>query len=119
KQWLHQPLANRSRIEKRQQMVESLIENYFTRVELQNALKEVYDLERLSGRIAFGSASGRDLAQLRSSLEKVPAIIEELAGAGSVQLADFAETLDRCGEVCELLGAISENPPLSAKEGGV
>src|SRR5690606_25781923 len=49
----------------------------------------------------------------------VPAIIEELAGAGSVQLADFAETLDRCGEVCELLGAISENPPLSAKEGGV
>src|SRR5690606_9285385 len=56
KQWLHQPLANKSRIELRQQMVESLIEHYFTRVELQNALKEVYDLERLSGRVAFGSA---------------------------------------------------------------
>ncbi len=119
KQWLHQPLANRSRIELRQQMVESLIEHYFTRVELQNALKEVYDLERLSGRVAFGSASGRDLAQLRSSLEKVPAIIDELTESGNAQLADFASRLDRCGEVCELLEAISDNPPLSAKEGGV
>ncbi|MFD1030940.1 DNA mismatch repair protein MutS [Metaplanococcus flavidus] len=119
KQWLHQPLANKSRIEVRQQMVESLIEHYFTRVELQNALKEVYDLERLSGRIAFGSASGRDLAQLRSSLEKIPAIIDELSGAGNGRLSDFAGRLDRCGEVCELLEAISDNPPLSAKEGGV
>ena len=119
KQWLHQPLANRNRIELRQQMVEQLIEHYFTRVELQNALKEVYDLERLSGRIAFGSASGRDLAQLRSSLEKIPAIIDELTGSGSPQLAEFAGRLDRCGEVCELLEAISENPPLSSKEGGV
>ena len=119
KQWLHQPLANRSSIEKRQTMVEALIGNYFARVELQGLLKEVYDLERLSGRIAFGSASGRDLAQLRSSLEKVPAIIAELANSGYDALAKFSGKLDRCEEVGELLEAISINPPLSAKEGGV
>ncbi|MDN7241213.1 DNA mismatch repair protein MutS [Planococcus sp. N028] len=119
KQWLHQPLANRRLIENRQKMVEALMAQYFTRVELQGLLKEVYDLERLSGRIAFGSASGRDLAQLRSSLEKIPAIINELSNSGSDDLASFGEKLDRCGEVCELLEAISENPPLAAKEGGV
>ncbi|WP_255473337.1 DNA mismatch repair protein MutS, partial [Planomicrobium sp. CPCC 101110] len=119
KQWLHQPLANRRGIEERQRLVEELITQYFTRVELQGLLKEVYDLERLSGRIAFGSASGRDLAQLRSSLEKVPAIISELADSGSGELVKFSAKLDRCGEVCDLLEAISENPPLSAKEGGV
>ncbi len=119
KQWLHQPLANRSLIEKRQTMVEALIGNYFTRVELQGLLKEVYDLERLSGRIAFGSASGRDLAQLRSSLEKVPAIIAELANSGYDALAEFSKKLDRCEEVGVLLDAISANPPLSSKEGGV
>lgn len=119
KQWLHQPLANRHLIEKRQQLVDSLITQYFVRVELQELLKEVYDLERLSGRVAFGSASGRDLAQLRSSLEKVPAIISELANSGHGTLANFSDKLDRCGEVCELLGAISDNPPLSSKEGGV
>ena len=119
KQWLHQPLANKRMIESRQQMVEALIDHYFVRVELQGLLKEVYDLERLSGRIAFGSASGRDLAQLRSSLEKVPAIIGQLADSDSPALAAFSGQLDRCGEVCELLDAISENPPLSSKEGGV
>ncbi|MGO1059882.1 DNA mismatch repair protein MutS [Planococcus sp. FY231025] len=119
KQWLHQPLANRHLIEKRQQLVESLINQYFVRIELQELLKEVYDLERLSGRIAFGSASGRDLAQLRSSLEKMPAIISELANSGHGTLANFSDKLDRCGEVCELLEAISDNPPLSSKEGGV
>ncbi|MGI2327157.1 DNA mismatch repair protein MutS [Planococcus sp. YIM B11945] len=119
KQWLHQPLANRRLIEDRQYMVEALINNYFARVELQGRLKEVYDLERLSGRIAFGSASGRDLAQLRSSLEKIPSIINELENAGSEALANFSGKLDRCGEVCELLEAISDNPPLSAKEGGI
>src|SRR5690606_32637838 len=65
KQWLHQPLANKRMIEERQHMVAAWIDQYFARVELQGLLKEVYDLERLSGRIAFGSASGRDLAQLR------------------------------------------------------
>lgn len=119
KQWLHQPLANKHMIESRQQMVEALIDRYFVRVELQGLLKEVYDLERLSGRIAFGSASGRDLAQLRSSLEKVPAIIGQLKESESPALEAFSDQLDRCGEVCELLDAISENPPLSSKEGGV
>ncbi|HSI67491.1 MAG TPA: DNA mismatch repair protein MutS [Planococcus sp. (in: firmicutes)] len=119
KQWLHQPLANKMRIEKRQELVAGLIDRYFVRAELQQLLKEVYDLERLSGRIAFGSASGRDLAQLRSSLEKVPSIVEELANSGIGSLEHLSENLDHCGEVCELLEAISENPPISAKEGGV
>lgn len=119
KQWLHQPLANRSSIEKRQMMVEALIGNYFARVELQGLLKEVYDLERLSGRIAFGSASGRDLAQLRSSLEKVPAIMAQLADSGYEALVEFSKKLDRCEEVGLLLDAISASPPLSSKEGGV
>ena len=119
KQWLHQPLANKWLIQQRQSMVAALIDQYFVRAELQGLLKEVYDLERLSGRVAFGSASGRDLAQLRSSLEKVPSIIEELENSKNDTLEAFSSRLDRCGEVCELLLAISENPPLSAKEGGV
>ncbi|MBT2581974.1 DNA mismatch repair protein MutS [Planococcus sp. ISL-109] len=119
KQWLHQPLADRYAIEARQTMVEALMDRYFVRVELQQLLKEVYDLERLSGRIAFGSASGRDLAQLRNSLEKIPQLMEELAASGHAALEQFSTVLDPCPEVCELLTAISDNPPLSAKEGGI
>ncbi|MDN5710543.1 MAG: DNA mismatch repair protein MutS, partial [Planococcus sp. (in: firmicutes)] len=53
KQWLHQPLADRFAIEARQQMVDALMDRYFVRVELHQLLKQVYDLERLSGRVAF------------------------------------------------------------------
>lgn len=119
KQWLHQPLADRYAIEARQQMVEALMDRYFVRVELQQLLKEVYDLERLSGRVAFGSASGRDLAQLRNSLEKIPQLIQELSTSGNPALEQFGKSLDPCPEVCELLTAISDSPPLSAKEGGI
>ncbi|ALS73788.1 DNA mismatch repair protein MutS [Planococcus rifietoensis] len=119
KQWLHQPLADRFAIEARQQMVEALMDRYFVRVELQQLLKQVYDLERLSGRVAFGSASGRDLAQLRNSLEKIPELVRELEDSGHASLEQFSAGLDPCPEVCELLAAISDNPPLSAKEGGI
>ncbi|MBU9672035.1 DNA mismatch repair protein MutS [Planococcus sp. CP5-4] len=119
KQWLHQPLADRFAIEARQQMVEALMDRYFVRVELQQLLKQVYDLERLSGRVAFGSASGRDLAQLRNSLEKIPELVRELADSGHASLEQFSAGLDPCPEVCELLAALSDNPPLSAKEGGI
>lgn len=119
KQWLHQPLADRTAIENRQLMVAALMKEFFVRDDIQRLLKEVYDLERLSGRVAFGSASGRDLAQLRNSLNRIPGLKEVLAGADTDILQAYGEMLDRCEEVCTLLEAISDSPPLSAKEGGI
>lgn len=58
KQWIHQPLATRSAIESRLEIVTDLLEEYFVRTELQTALKQVYDLERLAGRVAFGNVGG-------------------------------------------------------------
>ena len=71
--WIHQPLAEKSmQLKIGLNTVSELIEAYFLRDELKTSLKEVYDLERLAGRISMGSASGRDLAQLRNSLRRVP-----------------------------------------------
>ncbi len=120
KMWIHQPLADRIAIENRQQAVSEFIEGYFLRDELKTALKEVYDLERLAGRISMGSASGRDLAQLRNSLRRVPAIRNALLNAERTTLCDFAKRIDSCDEALTLLeSAIAENPPLSVKEGGI
>lgn len=55
KQWMHQPLANKKAIEARQTVVTELLEEFFLRQELNELLKNVYDLERLAGRVAFGS----------------------------------------------------------------
>ncbi|MEG0472655.1 MAG: DNA mismatch repair protein MutS, partial [Solibacillus sp.] len=120
KQWLHQPLANKVAIEARQEVVTELLEEFFVREELQQLLKNVYDLERLAGRVAFGSVGGRDLAQLRESLRQVPVIQEKLVQSGRAQLIQLGENFDLCQDVEQLLtDAITDQPPISIKEGDV
>lgn len=120
KMWIHQPLAELSAIETRQNIVSELLDAFFLRADLRDALKEVYDLERLAGRISMGSANGRDLAQLRNSLQKVPAIQQLLASSDEPLLQQFAQEIDPCDDVRRLLTeAIAETPPLTVKEGGV
>ncbi|MDW0115658.1 DNA mismatch repair protein MutS [Sporosarcina thermotolerans] len=118
--WIHQPLADKSAIEDRLELVTDLIDDYFLRDELKTSLKEVYDLERLSGRISMGNASGRDLAQLRNSLRCIPNLKNALFQSGHERLQRFSERLDTCEEALQLLEAsVAENPPLSVKEGGI
>lgn len=120
KQWIHQPLANRTAIEKRLQTVSHLMDSYFIRLELQTLLKEVYDLERLAGRIAFGSVGGRDLAQLRASLRQIPFIREQLEESGHEQLITLSCQMDDCQDIEAFLSqAITDHPPISIKEGDV
>ncbi|GEK32480.1 DNA mismatch repair protein MutS [Kurthia sibirica] len=120
KQWIHQPLASRKAIESRLQIVTELLENYFMRLELQESLKKVYDLERLAGRIAFGSVGGRDLAQLRDSLRQIPAIEKMLADSNANELMKLGKKIDNCSDIEQFLAeAITDNPPISIKEGDV
>ena len=120
KQWLHQPLASRTAIEARLEVVTDLLEEYFVRTELQASLKQVYDLERLAGRVAFGNVGGRDLAQLRDSLRQVPIIQQQLVNASKETLKKLGTALDICADVEALLAeAITDNPPITIKEGNV
>ncbi len=120
KQWIHQPLANRQSIEARQEIVTSFLNDFMLREEIKEAFKEVYDLERLVGRIGFGSAGGRDLAQLRQSLSKVPIIKQLLVESEDQELQRLGNALEDCEVIWrKLQEAISENPPISVKDGGV
>ncbi|MGE7779047.1 DNA mismatch repair protein MutS [Peribacillus sp. NPDC097264] len=121
KQWIDRPLINRLQIERRQNLVEILKDHYFERQDLRERLKEVYDLERLAGRVAFGNVNARDLIQLKRSLQQVPIIREIVQSLGSNgDITALAEKLDPCEEVTDLLEtALVENPPLSVKEGNI
>ncbi len=120
KTWIRQPLADRPEIEHRLNTVSELIDAYFLRDDLKTALREVYDLERLAGRISMGSASARDLAQLRNSLRSIPDLKQQLAESEQPNLVEFSKRIDPCGDQCAVLEtSIAEAPPLSAKEGGV
>lgn len=120
KSWLFEPLRDEQAIHQRLDRVEALIESFFTREQLKQSLKQVYDLERLAGRISMGSASGRDLAQLRQSLQVIPTIIEQLNDSHSEVLMALSKQMNPCTPLVELLErAIAEHPPISVKEAGV
>lgn len=111
KTYIENPLIDKNEINKRYDIVEKLLEEFILKEDLKNLLYEVYDLERLSGRIAFGNANARDLLQLKSSLKVLPDIkniLESINFSDIETLNDLYELLDK---------AIYENPPMSIKEG--
>ncbi|AYW45808.1 DNA mismatch repair protein MutS [Tetragenococcus koreensis] len=120
KQWLDRPLIQQSEIIKRQDQVASLLQAFFEREDLKEALTKVYDLERLAGRVAFGNVNGRDLLQLKSSLEQIPAIRTILQGIDQGEWTETLEGMEPMTDLVELIGqSISEEAPLSITEGNV
>ena len=117
--WMERPLLSPVQIGRRQQAVGDLVEDIITREELSAVLKEVTDLERLMGRVVYGSAGGRDLVALRAGLEKLPRIRSLLSGCSSALLQSLREELNDLPELCSLLrDALVDEPPFSVREGG-
>ena len=118
---LEQPLVSPEEITQRQDAVACLVENASLRLEVQELLDQVYDLERLMGRLTVGTGNARDLRALCSSLQVVPRVKElpcwtdsgapqENRGAAGPSLPDLAALIDR---------AIVDNPPISVRDGGL
>ncbi|MEI5990638.1 DNA mismatch repair protein MutS [Enterococcus crotali] len=120
KQWLDRPLIQEKQIQTRQEMVQSLLNAYFERVDLQSTLTKVYDLERLAGRVAFGNVNGRDLIQLKTSLEQVPLVRELIVGINQGEWNDLLLDLNPAEDIVELINkAINEEAPLAITEGNI
>lgn len=119
--WLDKPLINRDEINHRQDLVESMMNHFFERTDLNEVLTRVYDLERLAGRIAYGTVNARDLVQLKQSLEQVPMIIQILSLMNVDGVWDsLLDQIDPVEEVATLIEeAIEEEPPISITEGEI
>lgn len=116
--WLVRPLLDIDEISRRHDAVEAL-HNSLLRDSLRESLEQVYDLERLVGRLNLGSASARDLLALGRTLEQTPTIKESLEGSVSPLLKELASRIDPLPEVVNLItNAISDDPPLNISEGG-
>lgn len=112
KNFIENPLVDKREINRRYDCVSKLIDEFLLTNDLENYLKEVYDLERLSGRIAFGTANARDMLQLKNSLKVLPNIKDILTKI------DFYKNIETLDELYNLLEkSIYENPPVTIKEG--
>ena len=117
--WMERPLLSPVQIGRRQQAVSDLVSDAITREELTAGLKEVTDLERLIGRVVYGSAGGRDLVALSSGLGKLPHLRDLLEPCPSGLLQSLRGELDDLPELRDLLDrALVDDPPFSVREGG-
>ena len=120
RRWLNNPLIDVNQINKRLDAVAELKDNIILRGDLTDALKKVYDIERLAGKISYGSANGRDLISLKSSAKQLPEIKKILSQTKSSMLAEIYSELDTLDDIYELIDkTIVDDPPISVKEGGL
>ncbi|HEX7317812.1 MAG TPA: DNA mismatch repair protein MutS [Pyrinomonadaceae bacterium] len=118
--WMLRPSVRRGEIEARLAAVEDLHRSQMRRDRARTLLKDVSDLERLTGRINMGTATPRDLVALRRSLNQVPAIRRALSDAEASLLQVVVENADELNDVRELIGrALSDDPPVNFSDGGV
>ena len=119
KKWLEQPLLDRTQINSRLDMVEFFVDNPITLDEVREILREVYDIERLSSKIATGNCTARDMAALRQSISQLPQLKSILDSTELDNLQRLQEEMDPLDDLYKILSeTIIEDPPLSIKEGG-
>ncbi|WP_186577395.1 DNA mismatch repair protein MutS [Aquibacillus kalidii] len=120
KKWLERPLLTKQLIEKRLNLVDGFLQQFFEREEIRDVLKSIYDLERLAGRVAFGNVNARDLNQLKISIGKIPELKALLQKFSDEQVRSLGKHINPMDGLYELLDkSLVEDPPITIKEGGL
>lgn len=120
KKWLEKPLTNCVGIKTRQEAVQSLFDDAIAREELMSLLRSTVDIERLSTKLAYGTANARDLKALERTLKLIPEIRKKLMYCKGKRLNDLFARMDEMEAVADAIEkTISEEPAITVKEGGI
>ena len=118
--WIERPLMSVNQITKRQNAIGELADNPIKRDKIRNSLAGISDIERLTSRIAYGTANAKELKALQNTLKRLPEIKAEVAESASALLKDIEKNIDLLSDVEELIDkAIVDEPPFTLREGGM
>ena len=118
--YIDRPLLKKEAIEERLDIVEIFTQQFIQRESIKEILKEIYDLERLSSRIAFGNINARDLKWIASSLKVLPELKQQLYSFNEPLTDQLANQIIDLSHITKLIDdAIIDNPPLTIKEGNI
>lgn len=120
RKWVEEPLINREEICNRLEAVEELMDNVYVSSDLREFLRNVYDMERLIGRISCGAANARDLVYLKESFRYLPDIKSVLSNCRSRLLNEMYINFDILDDIFTLIDvSILDSPSIQLKEGGI
>jgi DNA mismatch repair protein MutS len=120
KSWVYQPLKNLPEIELRQNLIQELVDKPFIRNNFTNLLEKIYDIQRLSTKLSNNSANPRDFLSIKNTLLLLPELItitKELNTNSFSKLSEYEDELIEFANILER--TISENTPVSTKDGGM
>ena len=119
RRWIKQPLQNRERLNQRLNLITVIMQNHLT-IEIQDILKGIGDIERISTRISMLTARPRDLITLSQSLKQIDPIKQLLNQINDDEINNLNNNLQTHSHIIELIDkAITENPPMVIRDGGV
>ena len=118
--WLEKPLLDPVEITRRHAAVEDLVDNVILRGELEEALRDVTDLERVMTRIVTGTVNCRDLLGLARGFRALPEVKRLLQNCGAPMLQKLEQAIDPMTDCADLIeNTIVDDPPLTVREGGI
>ncbi|MEG1481115.1 DNA mismatch repair protein MutS [Clostridium sp.] len=120
RKWIDEPLISKKEIENRLSGVEELYTSISLNEDIRIALKDIYDIERIVGKIANGNVNGKDMVSLRTSISKLPLIKDLLSNCNSELLINYYNLLDTLDDIKDiLLSSILDDPSIGVKEGNI
>lgn len=120
RRWINDPLVNVDDINARLDAVEEIKNDLLLSDRIVESLKSIYDIERLAGKISYGTVNARDLISLKNSIMQLPNLKDAIKNVNSEFLRNVDAELDVLTDIYELIeNSIVEEPPLTVKEGGL
>ncbi|MGE5629446.1 MAG: DNA mismatch repair protein MutS [Solirubrobacterales bacterium] len=118
--WIEQPLIRKDKIEGRLNAIEENISSLNLHYDLIENLKEIYDIERIVGKISSKNVNAKELVSLKKSIEKIPRVKEVISDFSTRLYTEMTSSIDELRDIYEILDkSIMDNPALSVKEGNV
>ncbi|MDU3152790.1 MAG: DNA mismatch repair protein MutS, partial [Anaerococcus hydrogenalis] len=119
-EWLERPLIDKAKIEKRLDLVEYFYQNTDISNKISFYLDDIYDLERIIGKIAYKRANARDFISLKTSLRNIPEFKIFLSKLDNKDIVSFSKNIPDVLNIYEILDkSIINDPPISITEGGI
>ncbi|MGL5751959.1 MAG: DNA mismatch repair protein MutS, partial [Paraclostridium sp.] len=120
RKYVEEPLVNKPRIEKRLNVIEEIKDDFMLREDLTDILKNVYDIERICGKIAFEKVTPKEMIHLKNSIEKLPILKNTINSSDSNILKKYINDMDDLNDIYTLIDeAILEEPSITIKDGNI
>ena len=120
RKYVEEPLVNKKRIDERLDVIEEIKNDFSLRVDLIDILKNVYDIERICGKIAFEKVTPKEMINLRNSIEKLPLLRERINYSNGNTIKKYIDNMEDLNDIYELINnSIMEEPSITIKDGNI